>query len=377
MASVNLTLNRFAVPNMPTFDNAFGVKKPGVKQGLSTAENVINTMLPFLRQRPVEISQTAGTSAVEANASVFLTGNIASLTLGEGAYKGVELLIFNDANGDVALNDKTRTLTTRIGETITLRWNGDEWRVKHDKFVGDIIQQLPSEKNPIEKWLEGKWLNWSARAVMYNISDTPPASFVDYYTLVGTVIAANATPLVMYHVSGSDYQLFKFKAAGAAYTVPQELDPVKWDEIKSNTTVFREACQKLSYRDESGNITVTPDLPIGSQITEGNHTGKYITAIYVLGGKFLSIEGGFRPPFGGGVQGDVQRPLTGRIHNIINAGGVSPSGAFSIISGAAKGTGDYSGSYYSAINFDSGLVVKTANENSPRTTSTNVWRRIA
>ena len=376
MTLLDLTLNRFVVPNMPTFQNEFGVKKTEAKQGLTTAENVINTMLPFLRQRPIEITQSSGTSTVEANAAVTLAGNVAALTLGEGAYKGVELLILNDANGDVILNDKIRTLTTRIGETITLRWNGQEWRVKHDKFVGDLIQQLPSEKDPIEKWLEGRWVNWSHRAVMYNISDTPPAAFVDYYTLRGTTIAANATPLVMYHVTGSDFQLFRFRANSAAYTVPDELDPVKWDEVKSNTTVFREACQKLSYRDENNNIILTNDLQISNQITEGIHTGKYIIAVYVLGGKFLSITGGFRPPFGGGVQKDAIRNFPGSLilDGANSYGGTGPFRQRPIHRNLRNST---SSSSESGFDFDPSLVVPTSNENQVRNTSINIWCRYA
>jgi len=377
MTSVDLTLNRFSVPNMPTFDTAFGIKKQGEKQGLSTAENVINTMLPFLRQRPVEISQTTNTSNVEANASVSLVGNITSLTLGEGAYKGVELLVFNDANSDVVLNDKTRTISTRIGETITLRWNGEEWRVKHDKFVGDFIQQLPSEKDPIEKWLEGRWVNWSHRAVMYNITDTAPAAFVNYYTLVGTNIAANTTPLVMYHIDGSDYQLFKFKAQTAAYAVPAELDPVKWDEVKSDTTVFREDCQKLSYRNQNGDIVVTDDLQIGEQITEGNHAGKYINAVYVLGGKFLSVTGGNRPPFGGGVQGDAIREIQGNVTGGLYRHLASGIGVFSTFVTSYIGASDSGAAYNQGFDFKASRGVPTAAENIVRNNSMNLWRKVA
>ncbi|MCL2721736.1 MAG: hypothetical protein FWD47_10415, partial [Treponema sp.] len=297
MAVVDLTLNRFAIANMPSFYNEFGVKKPEPNKGCSTAENTINMMLPFLKQRPISITSNTQTSSVEANASINLVGNISSLILGDGAYKGVELLIINDANDDVVLVNNTKTITTKIGDNITIRWNGEEWRVKHDFLVGDFYEQIPSAKSPIEKSKEGTWVNWSHRAIMYGISNVAPAAHVNYYSIVNTIIPANTSRIVMYHVNGSDYQLFRFRQTSTAYTVPAELDPVRWEELKPDTVDIRESCQKLSIRNSDGEVVVTDDLEIGNQISGGIHSGKYITAVYVLGGKFLSVDGGFRPPF--------------------------------------------------------------------------------
>jgi len=296
MANVDLTLNRFAIANMPSFQNEFGVKKTNPKQGCSTAENTTNMMLPFLRQRPIAVTSNMSTSTVEANAAINLIGNISSLTLGPGSYKGVELAIINDANDDVIITYDTRTITTKMGDNIVLRWDGNEWRIKHDFLVGDFYEQLPSAKSPIEKCLEGMWVNWSSRAVLYGISNAAPVSHVNYNTIVGTTIAANARPVVMYHLSGSDYQLFRFKQSTTAYVVTAQLDPVRWDEIAPDIVGERETCQKLSTR-VADQIQVTADLQIGHQISGGIHSGKWITAVYVLGGKFISVAGGNRPPF--------------------------------------------------------------------------------
>ena len=377
MANLDLTLNRFIVPNMPSFENLFVIKKQDAGRGCTTEELTTNMMLPFLRMRPIEITSNTGTSIVEADAVIDLKGNVTALTLGSGSYRGVELKITNDADDEVKLLFGVKTLTVNLGETLVLRWNGQNWRVTHDKLVGDFIQQLPSERLPEDKWLDGEWVDWSSRAVIYGISASPPPLYVNYYTLVGTNIAANATPVVMYHVPGGDYQLFRFKAQTTVYTVPNELNPVNWNHIKPSVYDERESCQKLSYKNTENKIVVTEDLQIGDQIISGIHAGKYITEVIVLGGKFLSVEGGFRPSFiTGGVAGDMIRNILGGIN--FNGGTInSASGAFVKTGNGnqVQVVGIQNGYFY--ITFDSSQVVPTGPEVSPRTFSVKFWRRVA
>ncbi|MDR1588094.1 MAG: hypothetical protein LBS57_11610, partial [Treponema sp.] len=306
MANVDLTLDIFKIGNMPSFNNAFGTKQTIPGKGWDTASNTVNMMLPFLRMRPVTVTENSVVSEVQADASLALTGTITSLSLGSGAYKGVELKIINDADGEVEILNGSKIITSFIGETLDLRWNGSEWRVKTDKLVGDFIEQFPSARSPVEKCLEGEWVEWSDRAILYGASAASPPSFVDYYDLAGTTIAASSTPVACYHQPGGDYRLYQFKSQTVAYTVPTELDPVKWDYLEPDVIDVREAFQKLSVRaSETNEITVTADLQIGAQIAQGIHAGKYITEVIVPGGKFFGVEGGFRPTFvSDGVQQD-------------------------------------------------------------------------
>jgi hypothetical protein len=299
------------------------------------------------------------------------------LTLSQGAYKNVSLTIENDAADDVVLLNGSMTITCALGDTLCLRWNGTEWRVKTDKHVGDFMQQLPSEKSPVEKCLEGAWINWSDRAVLYGISTAAPPSSVDYYSLVNSTIVANTTPVVCYHQAGGDYRLYKFKSSTAVYTVPAELDLVKWDYLVPDVIDVRESCQKLSQKDLSTQeITVTDDLHIGDIVADGVHAGKYVTEVIVPGGKFFGVEGGNRPTFiFGGVQQDRIRNFSGTFISRPASGQAGFTGPFQIGEIMANNSGGSSGNY--KIYFDPSLVVPTGPDNAPINLSVRYWRRVA
>jgi hypothetical protein len=355
----------------------FGTVQPDPDHpGNTTLENVLNTMLPFGRMRPITVTENSVTSEAQADASLILSGSTNSLTLGQGAYRGVELKILNDADDEVQILDGDKTITSKMGETIQLQWNGTEWRVKTDKLVGDFLEQIPSERSPVEKRLEGTWVNWSGRAVLYGISSAAPPSRVDYYTLVGTNIAANATPVVLYHRAGDDYGLYKFKASTSAYTVPAELDPIKWDLLAPTTIDTRESCQKLATR-VNGVITVTADLQIGSKIATGPYAGKYITQVIVPGGGFFGIEGGFRPTF---ISGGKQE---GRIKNFIGAltcwnadGNLFKMAIVETTSGIGSGV-LWEGTSKGSIIFDPSCVVPTGPDVAGTNISKRLWRRVS
>jgi hypothetical protein len=381
MSIVDLTLNSFIVPRMSSFSNPpFGtVQADPDHPGNTTLENVLNMMLPFGRARPVIITENSVTSEVQADASVILSGGVNSLTLGPGAYRGVEFKLLNDADDEVLLLDGAKTITSKMGESVDLRWNGTEWRVKTDKLVGDFLEQKPAERSPLEKRLEGTWVKWSDRAIMYGISSAAPPAYVDYYTLAGTNIATGATPIVLYHLAGDDYRLFKFKASTAAYAVPGDFDPVKWDYLAPNTIDIRESCQKLTTRVD-GTITVTADLQIGAQIAAGSYAGKYITEVIVPGGKFTGIEGGNRPIFvSGGVQPSRIRNISAGIEN----GFIRQSGQQDVVL-----TGAFipiPASYAAATplvsvgiqGFDASLVVTTGPDVAGTNLSKRLWRRVS
>ncbi|MDR1502091.1 MAG: hypothetical protein LBT43_06515, partial [Prevotella sp.] len=280
---------------MATFSPQFGTKKTGDKKGLSTLEATLDIMMPFSRLRPFVITENSTTTQVQADATLLLTPGTNSITIGQAAYKGCELKIINEAGNKVTILDGIYTIDIEAGDTVETRWNGTDWRVKTDLHVGDEYIQYPDKKSPDERRFEGTWVDWSSRAIMYGVSTTSIPPDANYYDLVNTSITIGQTPTVLYHKNGDDYRLYKFKAQAEAYTVPDELDPVKWDYIVPDVIDTRKNC---------GNLLTDTDLAIGYQIQTGVHAGKYVTEVIVPGGKFWGVEGGFRPTFvSGGVQG--------------------------------------------------------------------------
>ena len=384
---IDLTLNGFMIGNMPSFNNAFGTKKTEPGKGCSTAENTINMMMPFLRQRPITVNSNTSTSVVEADAILNLSDDITTLTLGRGTYKGVELRIINDAESEVSLLSGAKIIQTNMGEILKLRWNGDEWRVKTSIRVGELVEQLPGQYSPIQKNLEGEYILWNDRAVLYGIGNAPPPASTDYYALrqSSPTIAANQRPIVCYHVKGSDWRLWQFNGEAAAYTIPEELDPVKWTPLNIDARVGRGECQRLTTKNPVTKIiTVTDDLAIGNQITEGAYAGMYIWEVLVLGGKFLSVAGGFRPTFErDGVAGDVARRIYGSLRvpdgnfRALPSLGMIGTGAFIALNTVSGRGATLSNNSASDLDFDSSLVIKTGKQNSPESLSENYYLRFS
>jgi hypothetical protein len=239
--------------------------------------------------------------------------------------------------------------------------------------VGTMLSIYPDEPTPVERGWAGEWEIWSDRAVMYGVSADPPPSFTDYYTLAGNSIPAGNTPVVCYHKTGDDFRLYQFIAQTAAYTVPAELDPVKWTYLAPDAIDERKKC---------GNLFTEEDYEIGDTVTTGVHTGMYISEIIVPGGKFFGVEGGFRPTF---VSGGRQE---GRIINF--PGEVSHLVTYGLIGNNAKLTGPFKlGTQYSwiqqnnvnstsyAIGFDPSLAVPTGPDNAGTNLSKRLWRRVS
>jgi hypothetical protein len=233
-------------------------------------------------------------------------------------------------------------------------------------YVGKFIAQLPDEPSPSEAGLPGDWMDWSGKAVLYGVSQSAPPSFVDYYTKVGTSIAAGSTPVVCYHKTGDDYRLYRFISQTAAYTVPDELDPVKWTYLEPGEIAARQVC---------GNALTDGDYDIGDVIPSGVHAGKYITEFICLGGKFPSVEGGNRPTYISGGIGEGTIPdIKGEFQHTLST--PNTSGAFyTISSSGSAGTGTAHGMY--RLGLDVSRVAKTGPENSPRTLATRYWRLVS
>lgn len=249
--------------------------------------------------------------------------------------------------------------------------------------IGKMIEQWPDEPSPAEAGLPGAWEIWSDRSIEYGVSANPPPAFSDYYTLAGNSIPAGNTPVVCYHQIGSDWRLYRFIAQTAAYTVPEELDPVKWTCLAPDLIDERQKC---------GNALTDDDYAIGDTVVSGLHAGMYVTEVIVSGGKFTGIEGGFRPTFisGGVQQGQIPnikgetlfREGNASEAHILGPIGLSTSppfypGSVSPNHATVASASDPSDTSDRALGIDISLSVLTGPDVAPANLSTRLWRRVA
>jgi hypothetical protein len=231
------------------------------------------------------------------------------------------------------------------------------------KPVGSGYVQHLNDPTPEEMIWPGTWLPWSGRPDAYRLSDSAPPSFSEYTQ--GANYAAGAC--VLWHLAGDDYRLYTAKAA--ITNAPEYLDPVKWNPVVLGNIVERRFVQ--AWTDS--------DLSVGSEITAGDYAGKYVTEVIVPGGKFLSVEGGFRPPFvSGGRQDDRIRNMEGNIYYVSyppEKGGVA-DGVFAVSVVPASGASSGGVESYT-YNFKASRVVRTGDDFAGTNISTRFWRRVA
>jgi hypothetical protein len=233
--------------------------------------------------------------------------------------------------------------------------------------VGRFYEQLPDMPEPKEgdHPLPGHWEIWSHRSVEYGLSQSAPPSFVDYYSLVGTTITAGATPVVCYHLAGDDYTLYKFTAQSAAYTVPDDIELVKWEYLQPGVIIERR---------KSGNLLTEADYEIGYEITSGTYQGFYVTEVIVPGGKFNGIEGGNRPAF---INGGVQQGRIKEIYGTFPAFDGTLDGAFSAKNRTGSAPNSPSFYYVAYLNFRASDVVLTGPDVAGANSSKRLWRRVS
>jgi hypothetical protein len=129
MATIDLTLNGFIVPRIPTFTPPWGtIQTDPDHSGLSTGEAVNNMMMPLNRMRPFTVTENSATTIVEADSTIVLAGSASSLALGPGAYIGCKLTIINQKSDVVIIIDGPGVLTLYGEESLYLFWTGAAWK---------------------------------------------------------------------------------------------------------------------------------------------------------------------------------------------------------------------------------------------------------
>jgi len=238
-----------------------------------------------------------------------------------------------------------------------------------DKFIhiGKIIKQLPNELSPAEQGLPGRWEICNYRASRYKLRPTANPAFTTYTP--GANYAAGA--IVMWHLAGDDWNIFQAKEA--LTNVPAQLDPIKWTEVAHANEEIIDQRHLHAYTDE--------DFVIGHQITLGEYTGWYVSAIYVYGGKYMAASGGNRPPFNSGTELDKQRLVSGIIGFLYSAQPNATSTGALRWMGRNAGIETYQGTGWRYVDYDISLdtskVIPTGPENAPRTIPVLYWRLIS
>jgi hypothetical protein len=132
MATIDLTMDSFLIPNMPSFQNIFGSMKPGAKEGNSTAENITDMMMPFVRQRPFVVTEDSDTTEVQANSLIIMNGDVSTLQLSAGAYIGCLLKIINLTGHTVDILAGINVFSSDPGEVLPLVYMPGGWmRTNH------------------------------------------------------------------------------------------------------------------------------------------------------------------------------------------------------------------------------------------------------
>lgn len=124
MATIDLTLNGIKIPALDGYTPPFGTKK--ASGGLTTQEVNDNIIAPFVKDRPIEITEDSSTGGVEYNASLVITGANAVLTLGSGTYAGCTVKVIAATAGSVSYNSGT-TDTLVAGQIVNYTWTGSAW----------------------------------------------------------------------------------------------------------------------------------------------------------------------------------------------------------------------------------------------------------
>lgn len=102
MAEIDTTLDSFKFPGLPTYEHIFGEKNSEGK-GLSTADCCNDIAFPFVRQRPFVVNENSTTKKIESHCTFDITVSGITLTLGEGAFNGCEVIVMNSSTGNINL----------------------------------------------------------------------------------------------------------------------------------------------------------------------------------------------------------------------------------------------------------------------------------
>ena len=151
MATIDLTLNSFLIPNFSAYTPSFGTKKTGEKEGLTSMETHLNIAMGFQRQRPSVVSENSETTIIEADSMIILDGVVLELRLGNGSFVGCKITLINNSGHKVTLLDGTLTKYIYASKSLELHWLGQSWQRLAPNVVGRVVYTMISDDTELAK----------------------------------------------------------------------------------------------------------------------------------------------------------------------------------------------------------------------------------
>jgi hypothetical protein len=260
MAVIDCTLSSFAISGYDDFEPPFGTKKPN-KQPNEAREVVINSMMPFMKQRPLAVMEDSTTTEIQANTVFDIQNPNVTLTVGDASYNCCTAYVVNGSGGFASVLFSGRTIRLYRDEPLELRYINGKWEPINYIPAGTLYKQGMNDPEPLEDGRHGEWKIWSGRAEGYRLRTTAVPNYAVYTQ--GANYAANA--IVMHHLEGDDYALFKAKAAVS--NAPKDFNPVSWDQVKEGIIAPRRLVQA------GAGGWLEDDYRMGDRISGGEYDG--------------------------------------------------------------------------------------------------------
>lgn len=157
---LNLTLQDLTLAGLHNFSPEFGTKnQDGI--GVSTEDVCADVMLPFRKQRAIEVVETSSADGIEVNSTILLTQSDITLTLGRATFKGCKITVRTDFESGtatllLATGDKvddeypTQEVTLNAKDTVEVISNGErffEVSISGMQAIHDILNTMYSIDN--------------------------------------------------------------------------------------------------------------------------------------------------------------------------------------------------------------------------------------
>lgn len=202
MASIDLTLDGIQVPALSGYTPPFGTKK--ASGGLSTQEVNDNVLAPFVKQRPVVITEDSASGTVEYNASVVINHAGATFALGAGAFVGCEVCVLALTDGVLSYTGSVASASIGMGagQRVKLVWDGSKWLNHIEPAKGhNIIRAIP--KDITQYYTDGTLWKRIAGTDGFEVMEDIYAG--DYFQMSKRAITANNPAGGTYAPGGADW----------------------------------------------------------------------------------------------------------------------------------------------------------------------------